>query len=262
MQTTDNPTLEKLEPCPFCGVELILLGDYDREQAWNWYGHPSADDSDCLLSQHKIRTKSDLRTPMTVDRKAWNSRAPVVAEYAEGFDDAARVSRVLNQVAATSTPVEQERNWWCKRQPWACRYQNARQCAHDTMLAAEEIRNYVDSLICAPPMRDFERNEIGRIINKHFCSPVSAAKVDAWSVAQQVIADWHNVDKWHDPSMMPIPAFSGAQEQELTRLIAEAVGAVSAAGGDEDDTEPCPHCNLRDCECSDMDVAPDIGAKG
>jgi hypothetical protein len=57
-------------------------------------------------------------------------------------------------------------------------------------------------------------------------------KATPQEIAQQVIADWHDVEKWRDPSMMPIPAFSGAQEAELTRLIAERLNnfdeAVSA----------------------------------
>lgn len=54
------------------------------------------------------------------------------------------------------------------------------------------------------------------------------ATVDAYEVAQKVITDWHDVEKWHDPSMTPIPPFTGAQEQELARLIAEAIVAATA----------------------------------
>lgn len=43
------------------------------------------------------------------------------------------------------------------------------------------------------------------------------------TIAGVVITDWHDSEKWHDPSMMPIPPFSGAQEGELTRLITEAL---------------------------------------
>ena len=46
-----------------------------------------------------------------------------------------------------------------------------------------------------------------------------------YALGVQVIADWHDYEKWHDPSMFPIPPFSGAQEEELRRLITEALDA-------------------------------------
>lgn len=47
-------------------------------------------------------------------------------------------------------------------------------------------------------------------------------------IAQEVITDWHDYEKWHDPSMMPIPPFSGAQEEELSRLIESAISTAQS----------------------------------
>jgi hypothetical protein len=54
-------------------------------------------------------------------------------------------------------------------------------------------------------------------------SPLTAEQ--AKERAQKIITDWHDYEKRHDPSMMPIPPFSGAQEEELTRLK-EAITAI------------------------------------
>ena len=67
--------------------------------------------------------------------------------------------------------------------------------------------------------------------------PLSAEELgvtpEAFDRAAKVIADWHEVERWGDPSRNEIPAFSGAQEQELKRLIAEALDkyAPSTANG-------------------------------
>jgi hypothetical protein len=50
--------------------------------------------------------------------------------------------------------------------------------------------------------------------------------VESFMRAGKIIADWHDVERWDDPSRREIPAFSGAQEQELKRLIAEALDEI------------------------------------
>lgn len=64
-----------LLPCQLCGVVLTRQGDYTNTEAWNWYGHPNADDSPCLLAQHRIPTLSDLHTPSPAEAARWNTRA-------------------------------------------------------------------------------------------------------------------------------------------------------------------------------------------
>lgn len=68
--------------------------------------------------------------------------------------------------------------------------------------AAEEIRNYVDSLICAPPMREFERAEIERIISKHFAT--APAENDAerlrW-LLKHIVTELPQNRDWLDPDV-------------------------------------------------------------
>lgn len=57
-------------------------------------------------------------------------------------------------------------------------------------------------------------------------TPSTLSEAEAEQKAREVIADWHDYKKWRDPSMMPIPPFSGAQEDELKRLIVAALRSV------------------------------------
>lgn len=66
---------KELLPCQPCGVVLTRQGDYTNTEAWNWYGHPNAEDSPCLLARHRIPTLSDLHTPSPAEAARWNVRA-------------------------------------------------------------------------------------------------------------------------------------------------------------------------------------------
>lgn len=191
---------KELEPCPFCGVALILLGDYDHEKAWNWYGHPDADDSDCLLSQHKIRTKSDLRTPMTTDQKAWNRRASVAAPQGED-DTAYNADAILRLRQEVIGEVERER--LAKALPWVRSlvndliqriYNLRRMAAPSTQpsarVAAEELER--EGWLLADVTQE-ERDKVAAIISRHFPSvqPVEEQK-DGWVTFGRVKVDIEN----------------------------------------------------------------------
>jgi hypothetical protein len=65
---------EKLLPCPFCNIELVLRGDYTHEAAWNFWCHPD-EDADCVLAGYKIQTGRDMKTPHPNEKAMWNTRA-------------------------------------------------------------------------------------------------------------------------------------------------------------------------------------------
>lgn len=64
-----------LLPCPFCGQQMTLQGDYTHETAWNFYCHADIDESRCLLKDHRIDTQRDMRTPDYNQAIAWNTRS-------------------------------------------------------------------------------------------------------------------------------------------------------------------------------------------
>jgi len=68
--------MTELLPCPFCGMQMTLQGDYTHETAWNFYCHADIDDSTCLLKDHRIDTQRDMKTPDYNQAIAWNTRRP------------------------------------------------------------------------------------------------------------------------------------------------------------------------------------------
>lgn len=102
----DTPTVAGLLPCPCCGVSLVLTGDYNDSDAWNYYAHPGCDpdeDSDCLLGNHQIRTEPDMRTPSPDEAAEWNRR-PVAQEQAIVWEgDEARLGDLTARVSKHPT---------------------------------------------------------------------------------------------------------------------------------------------------------------
>jgi hypothetical protein len=66
---------EKPIACPFCGSDLVLIGDYNREVGWNWWQHPLDEYGDTAgncIAKH-IRLSLGWNMPSN-DIAAWNRR--------------------------------------------------------------------------------------------------------------------------------------------------------------------------------------------
>lgn len=72
---------EELKPCPFCGVRLVLLGDYGDGWAENFWGHPLDGDTDCPAFDVRIGTMRDMTIPHPADAAAWNRRVRSVCGW-------------------------------------------------------------------------------------------------------------------------------------------------------------------------------------
>lgn len=64
----------------------------------------------------------------------------------------------------------------------------------------------------------------------------------------------------HNRNVEPWKIVFDLYYQILARL--KSLGTQREESADVAVTESCPHCNRIDCECSDFDGSPDMGAKG
>jgi hypothetical protein len=103
--------MTKLLPCPFCGTEMALRGDYTHEAAWNFYTHADREErDDCILSQYEIPCQQDMATPVRTLAEAWNRRVAYFTD--DQLLVAVQAMDVPDRIQGFSSPRDRNRNTW------------------------------------------------------------------------------------------------------------------------------------------------------